>query len=129
VLTCSEANDLTGCACCGPGLRFIHAAMGPGASSSFPPPVNIEAMGEPRHASAAGETIIDCHGHYTTEPKELLDWRKRQIAAIGDRSQMPTIESLKISDNSLRESVERAQLRLQRERGTSLTCFRPALRA
>ncbi len=121
----SEANNLTGCACCGPGLRFSHAAMAAAASSSFSSPVNIEAMEGPRRSSETGETIIDCHGHYTTEPQELLDWRKRQIAAIGDRSQMPTIESLKISDDRLRESVEGAQLRLQRERGTSLTLFSP----
>ena len=23
--------------------------------------------------------IIDCHGHYTTAPKTLEDWRRRQI--------------------------------------------------
>ena len=27
--------------------------------------------------------IIDVHGHYTTAPKALEDWRNRQIAAIG----------------------------------------------
>jgi hypothetical protein len=26
--------------------------------------------------------IIDCHGHYTTVPKPLRDWRQRQIDAI-----------------------------------------------
>ena len=26
--------------------------------------------------------IIDCHGHYTTAPKALEDWRNRQIAGI-----------------------------------------------
>ncbi len=25
--------------------------------------------------------IIDCHGHYTTAPKALDDWRNQQIAA------------------------------------------------
>ena len=29
--------------------------------------------------------IIDCHGHYTTAPKALEDWRNRQIAGINDR--------------------------------------------
>ena len=24
--------------------------------------------------------IIDCHGHYTTEPKPLTDFRQKQIA-------------------------------------------------
>ena len=26
--------------------------------------------------------IIDCHGHYTTAPKALENWRNQQIAAI-----------------------------------------------
>ncbi|HVV39696.1 MAG TPA: amidohydrolase family protein [Nitrobacter sp.] len=69
--------------------------------------------------------IIDCHGHYTTEPAQLIEWRKRQIAAIGDRAQMPSVESLKISDDELRQSVEGAQLRLQRERGTTATILSP----
>ena len=28
--------------------------------------------------------IIDCHGHYTTAPKALEDWRNQQIAGIKD---------------------------------------------
>jgi 4-oxalmesaconate hydratase len=28
--------------------------------------------------------IIDVHGHYTTAPKALEDWRNRQIAGIKD---------------------------------------------
>ena len=28
--------------------------------------------------------IIDCHGHYTTAPKALENWRNRQIAGIAD---------------------------------------------
>ena len=26
--------------------------------------------------------IIDCHGHYTTEPKPFMDYRKAQVAAF-----------------------------------------------
>jgi 4-oxalmesaconate hydratase len=124
----SSAVRLQGCACCGSRLRFVPAAIDAASSSSFPPPTNIEAMSGPgsgRASSTAGEPIIDCHGHYTTEPQALLDWRKRQIAAIGDPSQKPTIDSLEISDDALRQSVEGAQLRLQRERGTSVTLFSP----
>ena len=29
--------------------------------------------------------IIDCHGHYTTEPKPLMEFRQKQIAAIKDK--------------------------------------------
>ena len=49
--------------------------------------------------------IIDVHGHYTTAPKALEDWRNRQIAAI-ERSlgRCPKASELKISDDELRES-------------------------
>ena len=33
--------------------------------------------------------IIDCHGHYTTAPKALEDWRNAQIAALGTPSINP----------------------------------------
>src|SRR5215213_2128974 len=69
--------------------------------------------------------IIDCHGHYTTAPKALEDWRNRQIAAIRDPSQKPRASELKISDDELRESIETNQLRLMRERGLDLTVFSP----
>ena len=69
--------------------------------------------------------IIDCHGHYTTAPGELEAWRKRQIATLKDPAKAPSKASLKISDDQLRESVEGAQLKLQRERGTDLTIFSP----
>jgi 4-oxalmesaconate hydratase len=69
--------------------------------------------------------IIDCHGHYTTEPQKLHDFRKNQIAAIKDPQQKPSRAALNISDDELRASVEGAQLKFQRERGTSLTIFSP----
>ena len=62
--------------------------------------------------------IIDCHGHYTTAPQALWDWRKKQVAG-----QKP--DALKISDDQIRESLEGAQLKIQRERGTDLTFFSP----
>ncbi|PKO49571.1 MAG: 4-oxalomesaconate hydratase, partial [Betaproteobacteria bacterium HGW-Betaproteobacteria-21] len=48
--------------------------------------------------------IIDCHGHYTTAPKALEEWRNRQIAGIKDPSAMPKVADLKISDDELRET-------------------------
>jgi 4-oxalmesaconate hydratase len=69
--------------------------------------------------------IIDCHGHYTTAPPALEAWRKAQIAAIGDPSKTPSRASLSISDDEIRASLEGAQLRMQRERGTDVTIFSP----
>jgi 4-oxalmesaconate hydratase len=80
---------------------------------------------EPEAGNERGAMIIDCHGHYTTEPQKLHDFRKSQVAAIKDPSQKPTASALKISDDELRESVEGAQLKFQRERGTNLTIFSP----
>ena len=69
--------------------------------------------------------IIDCHGHYTTAPAELEAWRKRQIAALDDPAKGPTRAELVIGDDEIRASLENAQLRMQRERGTDLTVFSP----
>ena len=69
--------------------------------------------------------IIDCHGHYTTAPKALEDWRNRQVAALGNPAAMPKASELKISDDELRESIETNQLKLMRRRGLDLTIFSP----
>ena len=72
--------------------------------------------------------IIDCHGHYTTAPKELQAYRDAQIAGLSDRSRAPEVARkgpVNISDDQIRESLENAQLKLQRERGTDLTLFSP----
>jgi 4-oxalmesaconate hydratase len=68
--------------------------------------------------------IIDCHGHYTTAPKGLQDFRDAQIASIKDPSQRPTGDPV-VSDDEIRESIEGAQMKLQRERGLDLTIFSP----
>ena len=68
--------------------------------------------------------IIDCHGHYTTAPKALQDYRDAQIAALKEKKQ-PTPAALKVSDDQIRESVEGAQLKLQKNRGTDVTIFSP----
>jgi 4-oxalmesaconate hydratase len=69
--------------------------------------------------------IIDCHGHYTTAPKPLEDFRQQQVAALADAAAPRPSLALKISDDQIRASLEGAQLKLQRERGTDLTIFSP----
>ena len=69
--------------------------------------------------------IIDCHGHYTTAPKALEEWRKRQIAAIGQTALAPKVAELKITDDELRDSIESNQLQRMNERGSDLTIFSP----
>ena len=68
--------------------------------------------------------IIDCHGHYTTAPKGLQDFRQAQIAALSDSSK-PRAAGVAIADDEIRESLEGAQLKLQRQRGSDVTIFSP----
>src|SRR6478735_826841 len=69
--------------------------------------------------------IIDCHGHYTTAPKALEQWRNRQIAGLQDPSAKPKVSELQISDDDIRETIVQNQLRLMQERGNDLTLFSP----
>jgi 4-oxalmesaconate hydratase len=69
--------------------------------------------------------IVDCHGHYTTAPSEFEAWRKAQVAAFESRGAAPAKSALRISDDQIRESLEGAQLKLQRARGTDVTIFSP----
>jgi 4-oxalmesaconate hydratase len=70
--------------------------------------------------------IIDCHGHYTTAPAQLGAYRDQQKAELKRNPQHQAVKgTLAISDDELRASVENAQLKLQRERGTDVTIFSP----
>ncbi len=70
--------------------------------------------------------IIDCHGHYTTTPPAVGEWREAQKAAVAaDPAHVGEAGEIEVGDDEIRESLEGAQLRLQRERGTDLTIFSP----
>ncbi|MFK4441324.1 4-oxalmesaconate hydratase [Caballeronia udeis] len=69
--------------------------------------------------------IIDCHGHYTTAPRQLDEFRKHQIGCLCGQDHEPEKGDLNISDDEIRESLETAQLKIQRERGTDRTIFSP----
>jgi 4-oxalmesaconate hydratase len=69
--------------------------------------------------------IIDCHGHYTTAPGGLHEFRDAQLAALRDPKLGAPGGDPHISDDEIRESLEKAQLKLQRERGSDLTIFSP----
>ncbi len=70
--------------------------------------------------------IIDCHGHYTTAPPQLGEYREAQRTALEiDPSQVGEKGTISISDDELRDSLELNQLRLQRQRGIDLTLFSP----
>ncbi|MEX2599566.1 MAG: amidohydrolase family protein [Dehalococcoidia bacterium] len=65
--------------------------------------------------------IIDSHGHYTTAPAGLQVFRALQITTMGK----PVKAAVNISDDQIRESLEKGQLKLQLERGTDLMLFSP----
>jgi 4-oxalmesaconate hydratase len=69
--------------------------------------------------------IIDCHGHYTTAPGPLQEFRDKQINALEDPALLASLTRPNISDDQIRDSLEGAQLKLQRERGSDLTIFSP----
>ncbi|MER6239995.1 amidohydrolase family protein [Streptomyces clavifer] len=69
--------------------------------------------------------IIDVHGHYTTAPAPLGEWRGAQIAALTDRARAPDRAGPAISDDQIRESIETNQLRVMDERGIDVTVFSP----
>jgi 4-oxalmesaconate hydratase len=70
--------------------------------------------------------VIDCHGHYTTFPPGVGAWREAQVSAVtADPGFVGSKGTMVVSDDEIRESLESAQLALQRERGTDLTIFSP----
>ena len=68
--------------------------------------------------------IIDCHGHYTTAPAAHQKFRDAQIAALKDPT-APAAKPGAISADEIRETIEKNQLRLQKQRGSDLTLFSP----
>lgn len=72
------------------------------------------------------QRIIDCHGHYTTTPPGVGAWRDAQkVAVAADSAFVGEKGDLAVSDDEIIESLESAQLKLQRERGSDLTIFSP----
>ena len=68
--------------------------------------------------------IIDCHGHYTTTPAAQQAFRDAQLASLADVSRRVPSPAT-ISDDEIRDSIERNQLKLMRERGGDLMIFSP----
>jgi 4-oxalmesaconate hydratase len=64
--------------------------------------------------------IIDCHGHFTTAPKSLHEWRRRQLEQPGALG-----APLSISDDELRAALDAGQVKMQNERGLDMTLFSP----
>jgi 4-oxalmesaconate hydratase len=65
--------------------------------------------------------VIDAHGHYTTVPPGLRVFRALQISQMGK----PVKSAVTISDDEIRASLDKGQLRLLDERGIDIMLFSP----
>lgn len=65
--------------------------------------------------------IIDAHGHYTTVPPGLRVFRALQISNLG----RPVKGTVNVSDDEIRMSLEKGQLKLLDERAIDVTLFSP----
>jgi 4-oxalmesaconate hydratase len=65
--------------------------------------------------------IIDAHGHYTTVPAGLRVFRALQISNMG----RPKKGAVSISDDEIRTSLEKGQIKLLDERGVDVMLFSP----
>jgi 4-oxalmesaconate hydratase len=65
--------------------------------------------------------IIDAHGHYTTVPPGLRVFRALQISNMG----RPAKGAVNISDDEIRSSLEKGQIKLLDERGIDVMLFSP----
>jgi 4-oxalmesaconate hydratase len=74
--------------------------------------------------------IIDCHGHYTTAPPALGEWREAQVRALESGTSAPSasgpmLSGPAISDDDIRATIQANQLLQMDERGIDLTVFSP----
>jgi 4-oxalmesaconate hydratase len=69
--------------------------------------------------------IIDCHGHFTTAPPQVPEFRKRQLAEFARTGKAPDLAPPVVTDDEIRAAISGNQLRRMRERGIDLTIFSP----
>ena len=62
--------------------------------------------------------VIDCHGHYTTASEPHNKWRGDQKAAFKSGQPAPAYPS--ISNDEIRETFEKNQILLLKERGADM---------
>jgi 4-oxalmesaconate hydratase len=67
--------------------------------------------------------IIDCHGHFTTAPATLGEYRRALLDWAGTGGRPPSAPVF--GDGEVRDALEGSQVRLQRARGIDLVLFSP----
>ena len=69
--------------------------------------------------------IIDVHGHFTTLPAEVAQFREAQIEHFDRTGQAPELALPQVSDDDVRQALQNNQVRVMAERGVDLTIFSP----
>ncbi|WP_146591029.1 amidohydrolase family protein [Puniceibacterium confluentis] len=69
--------------------------------------------------------IIDCHGHFTTAPKELRKYRDAQVAAYAAGQRDGFADLRAFSDEELFRDLQGEQMKLQAQRGIDMALFSP----
>jgi len=69
--------------------------------------------------------IIDIHGHFTTTPAKVAQFRAEQVAEHQKTGKTPNLEPPEVTDDEIRDGITKNQLRIMKERGIDLTVFSP----
>jgi len=69
--------------------------------------------------------LIDCHGHFTTTPARVMEFRARQIEHFKKTGQNIPEEPPHITDEEIHAAIHDNQLKVMKERGVDLTIFSP----
>jgi 4-oxalmesaconate hydratase len=69
--------------------------------------------------------IIDCHGHFTTTPPRVMEFRARQVQALQTTGKRLDEAPPHITDEEIRSAIADNQLKGMKERGVDLTIFSP----
>jgi len=69
--------------------------------------------------------IIDCHGHFTTTPPRVMEFRARQVQALQTTGKPLDEAPPHITDEEIRSAIADNQLKGMKERGVDLTIFSP----
>lgn len=69
--------------------------------------------------------IIDCHGHFTTTPPRVMEYRARQVEHFKKTGKNTSEAPPHISDEEIFAAINDNQLKVMKERGIDLTVFSP----
>lgn len=69
--------------------------------------------------------IIDCHGHFTTTPARVMEFRARQIEHFKKTGNSIAEDPPHITDEEIHAAIHDNQLKVMKERGVDLTIFSP----